>query len=100
MAFVHGRAKLRETIGGWREFQIRTGNRITQVEQHLGNATHADASNTREMEMLPRKKHVQTLLFREGEAMSMRICAARYAAPGCASFRALALMACRRDRSL
>jgi len=51
--FVNRRSQLRQAVGGRRQFQIRSGDRVTQIEQHFGNTAHADSADPREVEVLP-----------------------------------------------
>src|ERR1700680_4030764 len=50
-ALVHGRT-----------LQVRARNFVTEIEQHLGNATHADAADTYEMDALNYGEHKVTFL--------------------------------------
>ena len=85
-------------MGG--KLQVGPADLVAQVEQHFGDAAHADAADAREMQVLGTKKHFLMLLFRltaatvnrnlklQPRATSSRISAARRAAPGLANRRA------------
>ncbi len=99
-----------------RELQVRAADLVAQVQQHLGDAAHADAADPGEVKVLWTKKHFLIVLFRLApqlsiekvghalacpfssgpaqpnthyhRATSSRISAARCAAPGRANWRA------------
>ncbi len=50
LPFEHRRAKVHQTVGDLGRFQVRSLHAVTVVQQHLGNAGHADTANTHEMD--------------------------------------------------
>ncbi len=57
VAFKHRCAQTRKTVRHQRPLQIRTGNFIAEIQQHLGNPTHADSANSDKMDSLNFGKH-------------------------------------------
>jgi len=48
---------LLQAIGDVRPLQIRSGDTEAEIDQHLGDAGHADASDAYEMDVLNSAKH-------------------------------------------
>src|SRR5229473_8406309 len=71
VTLVNGGAQFRQTVGYRCQLKIRSGNGVTQVEQHFGNAAHPDSSDPREMQMLSSKKHFIHVLFRLPRRLSI-----------------------------
>ncbi len=57
MAFKNGGAQRAQAIRYQRGLQIGTRNPVAEVEQHFGNAAHADAADTDKMHALELGKH-------------------------------------------
>ena len=57
MAFEGEGAHGGQAMGDGRGFQVRAGNLVAEVQQHLGDAAHADAADTDEMNALNFGKH-------------------------------------------
>ena len=57
MSFKDGCAEARQPLGHGGTFQIGAGNLVAKIEQHLGNAAHANAADTYEMNTLNFGKH-------------------------------------------
>jgi hypothetical protein len=57
VALENSGAQAGQALGQRRTLQIGTGNPVAKVQQHLGNATHADAANAYEMDTLDLGKH-------------------------------------------
>ena len=64
VTFVNHRAACGQTLRGGREFQIGTGHRIAHIQQHFGEAAHANAADADEVNGLGLKKHFNNVLFR------------------------------------
>ena len=58
MTFEDLSPQARKTMRYRRTFQVRTGNLVTEIQQDLGNATHADATDAYEMNALNLGEHV------------------------------------------
>ena len=65
------RAERRQTLGGRAQLQVRAADLIAQVQQHFGDAAHANASDSDEVQVLGLKKHFNLVLFRLSSGMSM-----------------------------
>ena len=70
MAFIDPRSHGGQPLRYGREFQIAAADLVTQVEQHFGDAAHANPSDAREVYMLRTKKHLLTVLFRLAASVS------------------------------
>ena len=57
VTFVNHRSQTREPLRYRTRLHIGAGNLIAKVQQHLGNAAHADAANAYEMNALNLGKH-------------------------------------------
>ena len=71
MAFVNTSAERRQTIRSGAQLQVRAADLIAQIQQHLGDAAHANAADSDEVQVLRLKKHFNLVLFRLSSAMSM-----------------------------
>ena len=58
MPFKNRRAQTGQSLGHRGTLQVRTGNLVTEIEQHFGNAAHADAADAYEMDALNFGKHI------------------------------------------
>jgi hypothetical protein len=104
VAFEDARAHGFQALGGRRKLHVGAADLVSEVEQHFGNAAHADSADPREMQMLGTKKHFLNVLFRlaglvsikncgfQARATSSKMSAARRAEPGWANRRAAAAM--------
>ncbi len=61
---VDGGAKAGQPLRHRAQFDVGSADDMPQIEQHLGDAAHADSADSDEMEVLPAKKHFNLLLFR------------------------------------
>src|SRR6185437_14462535 len=61
-----------QPFGNRRELQVGSADLVSEVEQHFGDAAHADSSNPRKMQMLLAKKHFFLLLFRLAAPVSIK----------------------------
>ena len=52
MPFRNGCAQRGQSLGDRGTFQVGAGNLVSQIDQHFGNATHADATDAYEMNAL------------------------------------------------
>src|SRR5437868_6690045 len=57
MAFENRRSQRCQPLRHDRRLQIGTGNFVSEVQQDLGNTTHADAADSDEMDALQFGKH-------------------------------------------
>ena len=64
VTLVNPGAERRQSIGGRAQLQVRAGDFISQVQQHFGDAAHANAADSDEVEVLRLKKHFNLVLFR------------------------------------
>src|SRR5262245_53287912 len=58
MTFKDLNTHLLQAIGDVGAFQIGTGDTEAEIDEHLGDAGHADASDTYEMDVLNSTKHL------------------------------------------
>src|SRR4051812_35880322 len=61
MSFENDGSKFLEAIRNRRLTQVRPGNLVAQIKQHLGDATHPDATDTYEMNALNFCEHEKKL---------------------------------------
>jgi hypothetical protein len=47
-----------QTLRDGRTLQVRAGNFVAEIQQHLGNAAHADAADAHEMYALNFGEHI------------------------------------------
>src|ERR1700722_2797520 len=59
VAFESGRAQRRKPLCNRRVSKIGPGNLIPEIQQHLGNTTHADAADAHAMNALNLGKHCE-----------------------------------------
>ena len=52
-------------------FRSLPADLVAEIQQHFGDAAHADASDSGEMKMLGSKKHFLIVLFRLSEQLSI-----------------------------
>ncbi len=57
VTFSKFNSHLLQTIGRGRFFRVGTGDTETQIDQHLGDARHADATNADKMDVLNSAEH-------------------------------------------
>src|SRR5215467_3218275 len=57
MSFEHRCTETLEAFGHGRFFEIRTGNAITEIEQHLSDAAHANTADADKMNALTLSEH-------------------------------------------
>jgi hypothetical protein len=57
MSFEYGRAQIRKPLGHSGTLEVRTGDFIAEVQQYLGDAAHADAADSDEMNVLDFREH-------------------------------------------
>ena len=57
MSFKDGRAQPGQPLGHGGTLQIGAGNLVAEIEQHLGNAAHADAADAYKMNTLNFGEH-------------------------------------------
>ena len=60
-----------QALGDRRQLHVGAGDLVAQIEQHLGDAAHADAADSREMQVLGSKKHFLIVLFRLSGQLSI-----------------------------
>ena len=70
VTFVNPRAERRQPFRGGAQLQVRPADLISQIQQHLGDAAHANAADSDEVQVLRLKKHFNLVLFRLSRAMS------------------------------
>src|SRR6478609_5416481 len=58
------RAHTRQSFGDGTQFQVRSRYRIPKFQKHFGKPTHADTTDTGEVNWLKFKEHFTSLLFR------------------------------------
>ncbi len=58
MSFENDSAESRQPLGDGGTFQIRAGNFVAEIEQHLGDAAHADSADAHEMDTLNFGEHL------------------------------------------
>ena len=73
MPFVDRGAQCRQALGGGGQLQIGAADDVSEIQQHLGDAAHADSADPREMQVLPLKKHYLLVLFRLSPRVSIKI---------------------------
>ena len=69
--FVYAGAQFGQAIGHRRQLQVGSADGIAQIEQHFGDAAHADSSDPGEVKMLNTKKHFINVLFRLPQNLSI-----------------------------
>ena len=70
VAFVDARAQRGQPLGDGRQLQIGPADLVAEVQQHLGDAAHADPADAGEMQVLRTKKHFLIVLFRLQSAVN------------------------------
>src|ERR1700678_1681771 len=60
MSLEHRRSQPRQPLRHRRILQVRSGNFVAEIQQHLGNPAHADATDAHEMDALNLGKHKST----------------------------------------
>src|SRR5437868_2502074 len=83
MAFENRRSQRCQPLRHNRRLQIGTGNFVSEVQQDLGNTTHADAANSDEMDALQFGKHGKQLSAFSSQlsAFSFQLSALSYQLP-------------------
>ncbi len=72
VAFENAGAQLAEAVGDGGQLEVGAADGETQVQEHLGDAAHADAADAGEVQVLGLKKHFDSLLFRVRGLLSMK----------------------------
>ena len=60
MAFEHGCAQAGQPLGDGGALQVGAGDLVAEIQQHLGDAAHADAADAYEMDALNLGEHKST----------------------------------------
>jgi hypothetical protein len=71
MSFKGRRAQTGKPLRYGRTLQVGAGNFVAKIEQHLGNAAHADATNAHEMNALNFGKHKVNFLATDLHGFSL-----------------------------
>src|SRR5215471_1059553 len=61
-----------EAVGNRRELRVGARDAVAEIEQHFGDAAHADSTDAREMQMLGTEKHFLNVLFRLASQLSIK----------------------------
>src|SRR5208282_1779176 len=77
VSLKNGRAQSTESLCDRRSFQVGAGNLVAEIQQHLGNPAHADATDTHEMNALNLGEHknlvAKTLMIDHTTAETQRM---------------------------
>ncbi len=60
MSLKNGRAQTGESLGYGGSLEVGAGDLVAEVQQHFGNAAHADAADSHEMNALDFREHKST----------------------------------------
>ena len=82
MTFKNGRSQSGQSLCDYRTLQVGAGNLVSQIEQHFGDAAHADAADTYEMYALYFGKHELRSRLRIGHLVGLF-----YSCQPCRQFR-------------